>query len=97
MKIDKKIITLGVCVVVCLVVGISAILYADLTKQADKTHEYVTVGYYGIHHLQCPVCDATADLLEIVGHDYIQDNLFDTKETITIIFCHNCSNEFKAK
>ena len=96
MKFSKKTILLGGLVFILLLLGISAVLYADFKMQTDKSHTHVNVSYYGIHELKCPDCKSTTDL-EIVGHETQNDAPFDSKETITLVYCHNCSKEFKAK
>lgn len=97
MKFNKKTAMLGFLIVVCILAGITAIIYADFTMQTDKDHTHVNVSYYGIHELKCPDCGATKNYLEIVGHDSENEAIFDSKETITIVYCTNCSKEFKAK
>lgn len=63
----------------------------------DKSHEFINVTYYGIHKLQCPICNATGRDLDVTGYDYIMIPETDTKDTITLFFCYNCSHESKAR
>jgi len=89
---------IGILVIILIIIGIISLgIFLMPGSQEDLDYTYVNVSYYGIHKLQCPVCNATGSDLQITGHDFVPGEGFNTKDTVTIIFCQNCSHEYKAK
>jgi hypothetical protein len=56
-----------IAVLVCITITIlSLFTYISMIDTDDKDHTVTNVTYYGIHKLECPVCNATGLILRLL-------------------------------